>query len=327
MKVDSLLQREGRDPVERTGPIPLPGRRPRHLAGPPRGRPVHPEAVTEPIRVAGPTAAPGRPGARFAVPPGAFPVPTDVAGDVAPDAARPAVGTPSPAVPRERDPRPTPAGGVPVGPALPRGRDARPAPPRRPDDGPPAVRRVPDPEAPVAVTPERQERPVRSRRRRWFRRSRTTLVVVLALLAAAAAAAGVAVAAWFASGSGSPGLDGRTALAPTTTAVAGSAVTTGLLTPGSTGTAVLSVSNPNPYRVRVTTIAPAGAATASGGTGTCATTGVAFVAQSPTGVVLAPAAGTTLTLPGAVGMSTASETGCQGATFSVPVTVTVVSAP
>ncbi|WP_433800082.1 hypothetical protein [Actinomycetospora sp. CA-084318] len=325
MKVDSLLQREGRGPVERTGPIPLPGRRPRHLAGPQRGRPVHPDAPTEPLRVPGRPAAPERPGAGFAVPSGAFPVPVDVV-----DATGPAVGTPSPAVPRGRGPRPTPAGGIPAGPALRRERDARPAPPRRPDDGPSPVRRVTDPEVPVDVPPERSERPerpARPRRRRWFRRSRSTTVVVLALLAAALGAAGVAVAAWFASGSGTPGLDGRTALAPTTAAVAGSAVTTGLLTPGSSGTAVLSVTNPNPYRVRIATVAPAGAATASGGVGACATTGVALAAQSPAGVTLAPAASTTLTLAGAVSMSTVSETGCQGATFSIPVTVTVVSAP
>jgi hypothetical protein len=32
-----------------------------------------------------------------------------------------------------------------------------------------------------------------------------------------------------------------------------------------------------------------------------------------------------LTLPGAVTMSTASDDGCQGALFAIPVTVTVVS--
>lgn len=316
MKVDSLLQREGRGPVERTGPIPLPGRRPRHLAGGVRGRPADPDAVTEPFRVPVGPAAPARPGAGFAVPSGAFPVP--------PDPDRPAAGIPSAALRRARDPRPTPAGGIPAGPVLPRERDARPTAPRRPDDGPSPVRHVTDPEDTTAAPPTPAPR---SRRRRWRRRSRTTVLVVLALLAAALGAAGVAVAAWFASGSGTPGLAGRTALAPTGTAVAGSAVTTGLLTPGGSGMALLAVSNPNPYRVRVATVASAGAVTASGGTGTCATTGVTLAPQSPAGVVLAPAASATLTLPGAVAMSTASETGCQGATFTVPVTVTVVSAP
>jgi hypothetical protein len=317
VKVDSLLQREGRGPVERTGPIPLPGRRPRHLAGTPRGRPVDPEAVTEPFR-----AVPTRPGAAFAVPSGAFPVPTPEGPDD---------GRAGAAVPRSRDPRPTPAAGIPLGPVLPRERDARPAPPRRPDDRPSPVRRVAAPEAPVSDTPPLRAGPTPGRRtwRTWLggRRRRTTVVLVLVLIAAALGAAGVAVAAWLTSGSGAPALSGGTALAPTTTAVAGSAVTSGLLTPGATGTAALTVTNPNPYRVRVATIAAAGAATAAGGIGTCATTGVSFVPQNPPGIVLVPAASTTLVLPGAVAMSTASETGCQGATFAVPVTVTVVSAP
>ncbi|GAA4836351.1 hypothetical protein GCM10023201_26470 [Actinomycetospora corticicola] len=320
MKVDSLLQREGRGPVERTGPIPLPGRRPRHLAGTARGRPVDPEAVTEPFR-----AVPTRPGAAFAVPSGAFPVPTPEGPDD---------GRGRAAVPRSREPRPTPATGIGIGPVLPRERDARPAPPRRPDDRPSPVRRVAAPEAPVSDTPPQRTDPTpgRAGRRGWRRRlggrrRRTTVVLVLVLIAAALGAAGVAVAAWLASGSGSPALSGGTALAPTTTAVAGSAVTSGLLTPGATGTAALTVTNPNPYRVRVASIAAAGAATAAGGIGTCVTTGVGFVPQNPAGIVLVPAASTTLVLPGAVAMSTASETGCQGATFAVPVTVTVVSAP
>jgi hypothetical protein len=156
--------------------------------------------------------------------------------------------------------------------------------------------------------------------------SRATVLIALAALAAALGAAGIAVAAWLSSGSGRPGVSAGNALAPTTSTVAGSAVTSGLLVPGATGTAVVTLTNPNPYKVRVLTIAPNGAATASGGVGTCATTGVTFTAQQP-GVTLAAGAGTTLTLAGAVAMSTASETGCQGATFTVPVTVTVASTP
>ncbi len=148
----------------------------------------------------------------------------------------------------------------------------------------------------------------------------------MAALAAALAAAGIAVAAWLSSGSGRSGVTAGSALAPTTSTVAGSAVTSGLLVPGTSGTAVVTITNPNSYTVKVLTIAPNGAATATGGTGTCTTTGVAFVAQQP-GVTLPARGSTTLTLAGAVTMSTASETGCQGATFTVPVTVGIASAP
>jgi hypothetical protein len=111
--------------------------------------------------------------------------------------------------------------------------------------------------------------------------SRATVLIALAALAAALGAAGIAVAAWLSPGSGRPGVTAGHALAPTTSSVAGSAVTSGLLVPGTSGTALVTLTNPNPYTVRVVTIAPNGAATASGGVGTCATTGVTFTAQQP----------------------------------------------
>jgi hypothetical protein len=295
VKVESLLQREGRGPVERTGPIPLPGRRPRHSAG--RRVPL--------------TVTAGAPG----VDPDADTEPVDV----------PAALTDDPAVPRTRDPRPTPPVGVPA-PTLSRRRPARPDPPRRVPALPAVVR--PSAEAAIAERPRwwpLRRGPARAPGR-LGRASRATVLIALAALAAALGAAGIAVAAWLSSGSGRSGVTAGNALAPTTTAVAGSAVTTGLLTPGTTGTAMITVTNPNPYKVKVLTIAPNGAATASGGAGTCATTGVSFTSQAP-GVTLATNASTTLTLAGAVAMSTASETGCQGATFTVPVTVGVASTP
>lgn len=313
MRVDSLLQREGRGPVERTGPIPLPGRRPRHLAssrrpGAPTVQPPPDDSITRPFPTMpsdpdgpAPLRSVSRPGgAAFAVPPGAFAPPGTVTRGL------------TPVVPRGREPRPTPPVGNPS-PTLERARA-----PRSDGTGPAPVDDEP-------VTPPRS-------RRRWWplrrdRMSRRALVIALAALAAVLAAAGIAVAAWLFSGTGRSGVTAGTALAPTTTTVAGSAVTSGLLSPGTTGTAVVTLTNPNPYRVRVTSIAPAGTATASGGTGTCATTGVTFTAQFPSAVTLAKGANTTLALPGAVAMSTASESGCQGATFGVPVTVAAVSSP
>jgi hypothetical protein len=295
VKVESLLQREGRGPVERTGPIPLPGRRPRHSAArrvpspPVPGAPgVDPDADTEPVTV--PTAS---------------------------------IAPPAPVVPRTRDPRPTPPVGIPTPPTLSRARPPRPAPPRREP--------VAETPPPVAITDRPRWWPLRRRPRATGRgtlgrTSRATVLIALALLAAALGAAGIAVAAWLSSGSGRSGVSAGTALAPTTSTVAGSAVTSGLLTPGTTGTAVVTVTNPNRYKVRVVSIAPNGAATGSGGVGTCATTGVTFTAQQPA-AALAASASTTLTLAGAVAMSTASETGCQGATFIAPVTVTVASTP
>ncbi|MFI5564272.1 hypothetical protein ACIA2T_33695 [Amycolatopsis japonica] len=139
---------------------------------------------------------------------------------------------------------------------------------------------------------------------------------------------GIAVAAWTSSGSGEATAKAGTATAPTTGSVPGSAVTEGLLYPdGPAGTAKILVHNPNPYPVKVTTVnADVTAPTASGGTGTCVTTGVSWNNRTLSGGNAVPANGSaTLTLPGAVVMSSASENGCQGAVFTIPVTVTVMS--
>ncbi|MBE8525721.1 hypothetical protein ILP97_51010 [Amycolatopsis sp. H6(2020)] len=150
-------------------------------------------------------------------------------------------------------------------------------------------------------------------------------VLVVTTVVGATLGGGIAVAAWTSSGSGAANAKAGTAAAPTTGAVAGSAFTTGLLYPGGpAGDAKILVTNPNPYPVKVSTIVANGTPTGSGGTGTCTTTGVGWISQSPNAPV--PAGGSvTVGLPGAVTMSTASEDGCQGALFAIPVTVTVVS--
>jgi hypothetical protein len=138
---------------------------------------------------------------------------------------------------------------------------------------------------------------------------------------------GVAWAAWSSTGTGSATAIAGTALAPTTTAVSGAAITTGLLYPGGpAGDVVLTVNNPNPYPVVVTQVAGGGAVTAGGGLGTCSTTGVGFTNQNPSSDNVVAANGSaTLTLTGAATMSTASETGCQSAVFTIPVAVTIAS--
>ncbi|SEC90006.1 hypothetical protein SAMN04489727_5514 [Amycolatopsis tolypomycina] len=150
-------------------------------------------------------------------------------------------------------------------------------------------------------------------------------VLVVTTVVGATLGGGIAVAAWTSSGSGAANAKAGTASAPTTGTVAASAFSNGLLFPGGpAGEAKILVQNPNPYPVKVSTIVANGTPTASGGTGTCTTTGVTWTAQSPNAPV--PAGGSaTLTLSGAVSMSTAAEDGCQGALFAIPVTVTVVS--
>ncbi len=149
-------------------------------------------------------------------------------------------------------------------------------------------------------------------------------VLVVTTVVGATLGGGIAVAAWTSSGAGTAGAKAGTATAPATGAVDASAITTGLLYPGVQGTALIRITNPNPYPVKVSAIAANGTASASGGTGSCAGTGVSWIAQQPNST-LAAGATATLTVTNAVSMASTADDGCQGAVFSIPVTVTVVS--
>lgn len=165
-----------------------------------------------------------------------------------------------------------------------------------------------------------------SRRRswRWWLR-RLPAVGVTGVVVAVLLGAGLASAAWLSSGDGTATARGGQALPPTTTTVTGSAIASGLLYPGSSGDVRITVNNPNSYPVSVTSVSPDGAPTASGGTGTCSTTGVSLTTASP-GTAIPANGSATLTLPRAASMTSASDTGCQNATFTIPVTVAITSA-
>ena len=149
--------------------------------------------------------------------------------------------------------------------------------------------------------------------RDMFRKHRfmTTGITVLVL-----GAVGLVYAAWISSGTGSGYTKATTAQALTTVNV--SASTTATLYPGATGDVLISINNPNPYPVRVTSVTGNGTITASGGTGTCTTTGVTFTNQTGLTIDVAGGAATTSTLTGSAHMTNASDDGCQGATFTVP---------
>jgi hypothetical protein len=150
-------------------------------------------------------------------------------------------------------------------------------------------------------------------------------VLVVTTVVGATLGGGIAVAAWTSSGSGAANAKAGTAAAPTTGTLLASAFTSGLLYPGGpAGDAKILVNNPNPYPVKVTSVVANGTPTGSGGTGTCTTTGVSWTTQSPNASVPAGSSAT-LPLTGAVSMSTASDDGCQGALFAIPVAVMVVS--
>jgi hypothetical protein len=96
------------------------------------------------------------------------------------------------------------------------------------------------------------------------------------------------------------------------------------LVPGGTADLLLNVKNPNASTVTIIAVSQGGAVSVQGGTGcTGANSGVSLATS--TGLSIAVAGGATAQVHVAAGasMSVASISGCQGATFQVPVTVVV----
>ena len=132
-------------------------------------------------------------------------------------------------------------------------------------------------------------------------------------------ASGVAWAAWTADGTGN-GYAGATTAEELTTSVATASAD---LYPGGTGDVKVTINNPNDYAVNVTSIS--GNGTITDDKAACTVTGVTFANQTGTWNVLANSS-STVTLTGAASMSNASDDGCQGAVFTIPVTLAGASA-
>jgi hypothetical protein len=144
-----------------------------------------------------------------------------------------------------------------------------------------------------------------------------TIVLGVALTAS------VAFAAWTATGSGAGYTKASTAQALTTVDV--SATTSAQLYPGGTGDVKIRISNPNPYPVLVTSVVGSGTITSDNGAACDASTGVSFTDQTGQSISVAAGGTTNVTFTGAAAMSNASDNACQGAVFTIPVTLSGAS--
>jgi hypothetical protein len=142
-----------------------------------------------------------------------------------------------------------------------------------------------------------------------------------------ALASSIAFAAWTASGSGSGYTQAISAQPLTTVDV--SASTSAQLYPGGTGDVKIRISNPNPYPVVVTDVSglglPVGFTSDKVGC-TGASTGLVYTDQTGLSISVPAQVGVTpgtanYTLTGSVAMTNASVNACQGATFTIPVTL------
>ena len=139
-----------------------------------------------------------------------------------------------------------------------------------------------------------------------------------------ATGAGGAYAYWATIGAGSGAATNGTMATVTVEALVAGDGPQGTLVPGGTADVAVRAFNPNDSAVHVYAIRGNGAATADANHPGCTATGVTFVdpAAPLTPAVTIPANSSVLiTLPDAAAMSTASSSGCQGATFSLPVTL------
>ena len=141
------------------------------------------------------------------------------------------------------------------------------------------------------------------------------------------AIASLGYAAWTSAGNGSGIAKASTAQALTTVTATASAG----LYPGANAALSLQVSNPNPYPVTVTDVTGNGTITADASHSTCGQdathpTGVTYTDQHNLSISV-PANGTTsVSVSNSVHMSNASDNSCQGATFTIPVSLSGSSA-
>ena len=149
--------------------------------------------------------------------------------------------------------------------------------------------------------------------------------LALALSAVAVmATTAVTFGSWSVSSSAGSGYS-KAKVASSLTLSDASASTTAQLYPGGTGDIWIKVTNSNPFAVTVTSVTGAGTITSDKGAACDAATGVTFT--NTTGLTQVVGAGATVTfsLAGKVAMSNASDNTCQGAVFTVPITLAATS--
>jgi hypothetical protein len=155
--------------------------------------------------------------------------------------------------------------------------------------------------------------------------SKKKRIVLVAALAVAATAIGVAVAAWTTGGSGSGAAQAGSAASMTISAGTPSSS----LYPNGSADVAAAITNPNPYKVLVSSIA-LGAVSVDAGHSGCNTASVAVTSPQTNGGSgwTVPASGNlNVDLANAISMSNAANDSCQGATFSVALTATGASTP
>jgi hypothetical protein len=146
--------------------------------------------------------------------------------------------------------------------------------------------------------------------------------IVGAIVAAVLAGSGVAFATWMVTGSGTGSALANTAQTVTLNAVALSSSSASLFPGGPAGNVYFTVTNPNPYSVKITSVA--WGTPVSANPSSCASSLISVDAAAPTtGLSLTiPAGGTSpaVQVNGVLDLSASATDTCQGNLFNVPIT-------
>ena len=166
--------------------------------------------------------------------------------------------------------------------------------------------------------------PTIGRLRRNLHRARRASILVGAVAALVIGLGSGAAFAYFTSvGSGS----GRatTGTAKRVTVIAATGTVKSKMIPGGSADLLVELDNPNSFPVVITDISQNGALSVVGGTNcTAANSGVSVPTQSGLDVTI-PTGDTLVHVPNGASMSSTSNSGCQGASFELPISLTVHS--
>jgi hypothetical protein len=152
------------------------------------------------------------------------------------------------------------------------------------------------------------------------------LSLALAITAGAGLAGyGIGYAVWSATGTGAGGAAATVAQPLTVTAITPTGVNASLYPGGPAGPVSFNIANPNPYAITITGLQ--WGVPVSNSTSTCPNSNISLSTGAPTTVSIsipANSTGSAVVVPGVVQLAHSAPDGCQGMSFSIPVTVTGV---
>jgi hypothetical protein len=144
----------------------------------------------------------------------------------------------------------------------------------------------------------------------------------VAALAAVLATSAIVLAVWTVTGSGSGGAAATVAQSLTITAVTPTGAAATLYPGGPAGSVDMTISNPNPFAVTITGIT--WGTPVSNNTTACPNANISLDASAPTTVSIPVPAGPptgAIVISGVLDLAHSAPNGCQGVSFTIPLTV------